>query len=183
MVKSIRIFRTIHRSTGILLFFFFFIIGITSAFLGWKKHSDWLQLPTQQGNSAALEDWLPLSRLEAAAVDHLKRAQPGLMDYSVERLDARPDKGIVKIVFNKGYWEVQVDASDGEILGLSRRRADFIEHLHDGSIVDQFLGISKGWFKLVYTTITGIALVLFTVTGFWLWMGPRILRSTARQKH
>lgn len=182
LVKTIRLFRTIHRSTGILLFVFFFVIGITSALLGWKKHSDWLQLPTQQGNAASLKDWLPLALLEAKAMDHLKRQQPGLSDYSVERIDARPDKGIAKIVFNQGFWEVQVDAASGEVLGLSRRRADFIEHLHDGSIIDQWLGISKGWFKLVYTTVTGIALVLFTITGFWLWMGPRILRKTARQK-
>ncbi len=35
--KTLRIVRKIHRTTGVFLFIFFFIIGITGLLLGWKK--------------------------------------------------------------------------------------------------------------------------------------------------
>jgi hypothetical protein len=33
----------------------------------------------------------------------------GQGDNSIDRLDLRPDKGIIKVLFTKGYWELQVD--------------------------------------------------------------------------
>jgi len=35
--KILRLFRKIHRTTGALLFVFFFIVSITGFLLGWKK--------------------------------------------------------------------------------------------------------------------------------------------------
>jgi uncharacterized iron-regulated membrane protein len=35
---------------------------------------------------------------------------------------------------------------------------------------------SGDWIKLIYNTIMGLALILFTVTGFWLWYGPKRMR-------
>ncbi|MEJ2005854.1 MAG: hypothetical protein P8X57_13055 [Cyclobacteriaceae bacterium] len=57
------------------------------------------------------------------------------------------------------------------------RRSDFIENLHDGSIVDNIANIPGGYFKLFYTTLTGLALLTFTITGFWLWYGPKHMRK------
>ncbi len=38
---------------------------------------------------------------------------------------------------------------------------------------------TNGQIKFLYTTITGIALLLFTVTGFWLWYGPKRIKRKA----
>lgn len=35
--KTLRIFRKVHRTTGALLFVFFFVVAITGLLLGWKK--------------------------------------------------------------------------------------------------------------------------------------------------
>jgi hypothetical protein len=75
------------------------------------------------------------------------------------------------------YWALQLDGATGALLHIERRRSDFIENLHDGSLVDKLLGISGGWFKVFYSTTLGLALMLFTITGFWLWYGPKRMRN------
>lgn len=94
----------------------------------------------------------------------------------IDRMDARPGKGIVKILFKPRDLEVQLDATTGGTLSVGRRHSDWIERLHDGSMVDDWLGIPNGIFKVFYNTLMGTALVIFTVTGFWLWYGPRRMR-------
>jgi len=91
----------------------------------------------------------------------------------------RPSKGIAKFVFKEHYWELQLDATTAEVLQISRRNSDIIENIHDGSIVDRFLGIEGGWFKLFYTSVLGIALLTFSITGFWLWYGPKRMKESA----
>ena len=65
----------------------------------------------------------------------------------------------------------------GELLHIEKRRSDFIEKVHDGSILDYYFKTGKEPFKLVYTTVMGLALLIFTVTGFWLWYGPKRMRK------
>ncbi len=95
-------------------------------------------------------------------------------------MDIRPDKGSVKFLFTGGYWEVQLDGATGELLHMGVRYSDFIENIHDGTIIDRLLGIRSGLFKLVYTNLMGIALLTFTLTGFWLWYGPKRMRRSKR---
>lgn len=167
--KILRGTRSIHRWSGITLFVFFFIIGITSVLLGWKKQSDYLQPSTGRGSSTELSEWLPADRLlllaQAALADSLGP------DYSTEidRIDYRPGKGSIKFLFDGHFQEVQLDGATGRLLGIGTRRSDWIESLHDGSI----LGDTT---KVVYSTIMGIATLVFTVSGFWLWYGPKRMR-------
>jgi hypothetical protein len=88
----------------------------------------------------------------------------------IDRMDVRPDKGMIKVLFKEGYWEVQIDGANGKVLSVAQRHADWIEHIHDGSI------ISEG-FKLIYTNYIGLGLLLLSITGFWLWYGPRKIRK------
>ena len=85
--------------------------------------------------------------------------------------------GQVKFTFKEHYYGLQIDAMTGNILKVERRNADIIEQIHDGSMVDKYLGIKDGWFKLFYTTVMGLGLITFTVTGFWLWYGPKRMKS------
>ncbi|HND16557.1 MAG TPA: PepSY domain-containing protein, partial [Saprospiraceae bacterium] len=106
-----------------------------------------------------------------------KEVSPGL-SLKLNRIDVRKDKGTVKFVFDEHYWGIQLDGATGGLLHVEQRRADFLEQIHDGSILDHYLGTSNGQIKLVYTTIMGLALLIFTVTGFWLWYGPKRMRKT-----
>ncbi|NJB86938.1 putative iron-regulated membrane protein [Lewinella marina] len=167
--RILRQTRRIHRWSGITLFVFFFVIGVTSVLLGWKKDSSYIMPATARGSSTELAEWLPTAEL-------LQRAQVTLSDSlgpayttTIDRIDYRPDKGSLKFLFKDHYGEVQLDGATGAVLSVGIRRADFIEQIHDGSIVSDL-------FKLIYSTVMGLATIVFTVSGFWLWYGPRRMR-------
>ena len=67
-------------------------------------------------------------------------------------------------------------AGKADILKVESRNSDLIEHIHDGSWFDRTFGLSSGIFKLIYTSLCGIGLIVFTVSGFWLWYGPKLIR-------
>lgn len=167
LVHRIRQFRSLHHWVGIFIVLFMIFSSVTGLLLGWKKQVDLLQPPTQQGGSTDVADWVSYEQVVRAAhraLDSVRHEQVG-----IERIDARPDKGIIKVVY-LNYWEVQVDGKTGKALSVAPRHADWIEHLHDGSI------ISEG-FKLFYTNYIGWGLLVMSVTGFWLWYGPRRIRA------
>lgn len=175
--KILRIFRKVHRTTGALLFIFFFFISLTGLLLGWKKHSGGAILPESHiGTSTDLKDWLPLDSLHGKAVSILHESISPDLSPELERIDVRKDKGMVKFVFVDHFWGVQLDGATGELLHIERRRSDFIENIHDGSILDYYFETDGEWIKLVYTTIMGLSLLTFTITGFWLWYGPKVMR-------
>jgi uncharacterized iron-regulated membrane protein len=171
----LRRIRPIHRLFGISLAAFMLVISVTGMFLGWKKDADWLQPPSQRGTMVDLDAWLPLADLLAIAeLALLHRLQlEDHADLPVDRMDVRPDRGIVKVRFETGFWEVQVDGVTGSVLSLGRRHADWIEMIHDGSIISDR-------FKFWYMTVAGAGLVAILVSGWWLWHGPRRIRPNQR---
>jgi hypothetical protein len=178
--KLLRTFRKIHRTTGAFLFVFFFIVSITGLLLGWKKHSGGLILPkSYQGTTSDLKDWLPLDSLQTVALNILRDSLPPGLSEELDRLDIRQDKGIIKFVFTDHFYEIQLDGATGQLLQIAVRRSDYIEKIHDGSLLDYYLGTGNGEIKVVYTTIMGLALLTFTITGFWLWYGPKRMRKAA----
>lgn len=179
--KLLRVFRKVHRITGAFLFLFFFIIGISGILLGWKSNSNGMILPTsQQGSSTELAHWLPIDELHKKAIHILKDSVNANLAADLDRIDVRKDKGMVKFVFEKHLWEIQLDGATGELLQIGRRNSDFIENIHDGTIIDELTNNSLNLFKLFYTSIMGLALLLFTITGFWLWYGPKRMKRKRR---
>ena len=175
--KVLRFVRKIHRYTGVFLFVFFFVIGFTGLLLGWKKNSGGYLTPeSKQGVAKNFEDWLPIDTLYSIAANHIIKAYGTNADVSLDRIDIKYGKGMANFIFEKNYRAVQVDGVTGEVLSLDRRRADFIENIHDGMIIDKLLINKSQPFKLVYTSIMGLALLTFTITGFWLWYGPKRMR-------
>lgn len=175
--KILRTVRKLHRTTGVLLFVFFFIIAVTGLLLGWKKHSGGILLSdTRNGSSTDFHNWLSLDSLHKNAIGYLRDSVSADLSASLDRVDVRKHKGTVKFVFEKHFTGLQLDGSTGELLLVEKRRSDYIEKLHDGSILDFYFQTGNGLIKLIYTTIMGLALLLFTITGFWLWYGPRRMR-------
>jgi uncharacterized iron-regulated membrane protein len=178
----INLFRRIHRDTTVFLFLFFFIISVSGVLLGWKKNSGGYLLPeTRQGTSSDLSAWLPLDSLIKNAEQYLHDSISPDLSSDPERIDIRKDKGVIKLIYSDHFYEVQLDGVSGELLQIKKRRSDFIEKIHDGSIIDYYLNTGSNVFKLIYTSLMGISLLLFTVTGFWLWYGPKRMKA-ARNK-
>ena len=176
--KLLRTSRKVHRTTGALLFVFFFFISVTGLLLGWKKHSDgFLLSKSYNGTSKDLKDWLPIDSLYQNACIILHDSIAADLSLDLDRIDIRKDKGMVKFVFTDHFWGIQLDGATGRLLHIERRRSDFIEKIHDGSILDYYFETTNGQIKLVYTSIMGLALFTFTLTGFWLWYGPKRMRK------
>ncbi len=149
------------------------ITSITGVMLGWKKNVEVLQPATQKGTSLLLADWVSFDNVAlaaSAAVDSVTGEK-----IEIDRMDVRPDKGIIKVTFKEGYWEAQVDGASGTVLSVAQRHADWIEHIHDGSIFSEL-------FKIIYTNYIGLGLLFLSITGFWLWYGPRAIRKAKEVK-
>lgn len=174
-IKSLRQYRHWHRLVGTSLAIFFVISALTGILLALKKDIDVLQPPSQKGQSKELADWLPVQLIAERATLALQEARPELSSHAIDRLDFRPSKGMVKVLFEKGYWEVQVDGSSGEVLSIARRHSDWIEALHDGSIVSDT-------FKLISMHAIGLGLLVLVGSGLWLWYGPRLIRKIKKRR-
>lgn len=169
LVKAVRQFRSLHRYVGVGISVFILITSVTGIFLGWKKNSDTLQPPTIEGASSDLRQWKSFAEISKAALSGMdSTGNPG---NEIDRMDVRPDKGIIKVLLKKGYWEVQVDGQTGKVLSVAQRHSDWIEHIHDGSIVNDV-------FKLAYTNILGIGLFVLAASGLWVWYGPKVIRKS-----
>ncbi len=168
LVHRLRQFRTWHHWVGISVVLFMLITSITGVLLGWKKNVEVLQPATLKGETTNLNEWISFDKV-ALAASHAVDSVVG-RSMEIDRMDVRPDKGMIKVLFKEGYWEVQIDGANGKVLSVAQRHADWIEHIHDGSI------ISEG-FKLIYTNYIGLGLLLLSITGFWLLYGPRKIRK------
>lgn len=169
--KILRFCRKVHRISGIVLCLFIVLLSISGLLLGWKKHSNgYLLAKSQKGISTNLKDWLPLDSLHTKALHYLHTQIPHVEEIHISRIDVQPQKGMIKFIAEKHFWGVQIDATTGHLLQIERRRADFLERIHDGSI----LGTVS---KLIYTSLMGISMLVFCLTGFWLWLGPKRMRK------
>ena len=94
--RIIRLFRKIHRTMGAYLFVLFFVVSITGLLLGWKKNSNGIIYPiSENGVSSDVKDWLPLDSLQTIAFQSLQNSIDKDINLDLQRIDARPEKGII----------------------------------------------------------------------------------------
>jgi hypothetical protein len=180
--RWIRWFRWLHRKIAIFLFVFFLVMSVTGILLGIKKQSG-LLAPTQQGVSKDMGTWLSLDSLHRNAIVFLRDSVSADLSPELDRIDVRPDKGIVKFTFKDHFKGLQLDGTTGQLLSVETRKSDFIEKIHDGSILDKVFGTGGDQAKLAYTITMGICLFMLVLSGIWLWWGPKILRKKRRETH
>jgi hypothetical protein len=160
------------------MFIILLIVSISGLILGWKKQSQGAILPlTLHGSNVNPESWLTYGELHSIAISELARFRPEIKSFELERIDARPDHGIVKFLFKDHFWEIQLDATTGENLQIAYRYSDLLESIHDGSILDTFFQTEQDILKVIYTSLVGLSLFTFCITGFWLYYGPKFMRK------
>jgi len=135
LVRSLRKLRKLHRFLGLSVAVFLLISALTGILLALKKDVNLIQPPTQKSQVDQSNPWLDVLELSSIAERALINAYPDQSDNSVDRIDVRPSKGIAKVLFENGYWEAQIDGRSGEVLSIAKRHSDWIEALHDGSII------------------------------------------------
>ena len=178
--RWLRAFRKVHRITGLTLVVFILIISSTGILLGWKKHSAGLILSkSYTGTSTDLKKWLSLDSLHTNACKILLDSISPELSTELHRIDIRKESGMAKFVFKHHFTAIQLDGATGELLHIEVRRSDFIEEVHDGSILDRYLKTGNQQIKLIYTSMMGLALLLFSITGFWLWYGRKRMQRNS----
>ena len=176
IAQRTRLYRKLHKWAALPLFLFMFLIGGTGLLLGWKKQANLLP-KTARGATDNARQWISLDSIQAVARQYAVAHQ--LTD-EIDRIDVRPQKGIAKIVFTQHFTELQIDCANAEILSVNTRASDFIEKLHDGSILDYWIGADGEHVKLTYTTAASLGLLLLSFSGFWLWYNPIRIRRQKR---
>lgn len=174
IVKALRKFRVLHRWFGICLAAFLLISAATGILLSLKKNFDILQPATQKGQSKELSTWKSLEELQAAAYQAALAENPATQNV-IARMDVRPDKGVVKVIFEEDNLEIQLDGTTSEVLSVASRWSDWIESLHDGSIISDL-------FKLVSMNVLGWGLIFMIISGFLLWYGPKRIRKLRKKR-
>lgn len=176
-VRATRTYRKIHKWLAVPLFLFMFLFGTTGFLLGWKKQTNLLP-PTQKGVQIQADKWLTIDSLQQIAIlfteDSLNRSA------IIDRIDIRPQKGIAKFIFEGHFTELQIDCASGEVLSVGQKTSDIIEKIHDGSIIDYFIKVDQDPFKLAYTTMASLGLVLLSISGFWMWYNPKRIKKMKR---
>ena len=163
--RAPRVNRKLHRIGAIVAALPLIVVIASGLLLQLKKHWTWVQPSTVRGSSSALEiSWDEILE-RARSIPEAK-----VVEWSdVDRLDVRPSKGMLKLRA-KSRWEIQIDASTGEILQASYRRSDLIESIHDGS----FFG--GDWTKLWIFLPAAILLLGLWISGVYLWLLPYLMR-------
>ena len=166
-----RIFRQVHYWISLPLLVTIFVIAATGTLLALKKDFAALQPPTRSGAAPGKLD-RPISDLIAAVSSVPGHA--GTRWEDVERIDVRPGEGVAKIILHS-RTEVQVDLATAQVLQVGYRTSDFIETIHDFSLLG-------GWAKYLFSFGSGIVLLIMAATGAYLFLLPILAKRRKRAK-
>jgi uncharacterized iron-regulated membrane protein len=166
-------FRKVNRSThkwaSIIVAIPVLIIIVTGILLLIKKEFSYLQPASQSGVSNVPSISFDVILQQAKSVEE---AQVESWD-SIDRLDVRPSKGIIKIRTNS-QWEIQLDSETAEILHVAYRRSDTIEQIHDGTYWQKNANL---WLSLP----VAITLLMISIKGLFLFFYPYYKRFQKRE--
>jgi len=156
--------RKIHKWGSIIVTLPLLIVVISGILLLVRKEFSYIQPATQHGS--AITPSLSFEQI-LEKVQSVSQAQIHTWQ-DIDRIDVRPSKGVIKIRANS-QWEIQLDASTGDILQVAYRRSDFIESLHDGTF---FHDRANLWLMLP----SSIVLLTLLITGVYLFFIPYLRR-------
>ncbi|NTS76669.1 PepSY domain-containing protein [Catenovulum sp. SM1970] len=157
--------RFIHKWISIAIALPLLLVLVTGILLLVKKQFDFIQPATAKGQfkqpSLSFEQILTTAQsIEIAEIDSWQ---------DVDRLDVRPNKGVIKIRSNNSV-EIQIDATTNQVLNVAPRRSDFIESLHDATFFQRSANL---WLML---PVAFLSLVLL-VTGIIVFLQPYLKKK------
>ena len=167
----------VHLWLGVVSTIALIAIAITGILLNHKRGlglmPDVEHAPTGEFTAA-----LPIERIAYAALLAAPPAVRGdwkegdAVDISlIDRMDVRPRSGFAKVrLRDKASTEMTVDINSGTVLHTGRRGDVFLEKLHSGEI---FGGLPF----VILSDIAAVALVATLITGYWLWLVPKLSRD------
>jgi len=164
----------IHLWLGVLVTVALVSISITGILLNHKRGLG-LMPDVAHEPTAPFEQSIHVERMARAALEAVPKQARG--DWTpgdpvntglIDRMDVRPRDGFVKVrLRDEASTEITVDIATGKVLHVGRRGDAFLEKLHSG---EAFGG--SAW--VILSDIAAVALLLTLITGYWLWLAPRL---------
>lgn len=162
-----------HRKIGLILIFFVIFVSFTGFLLGVKDEFGF-KPKTNFVETSTINEWISLIQLDSISKDYVYNQLK--LDTIIDRIDYRPSKGIVKVLFKSHFTELQINVQTGDILSVSRRFDTIIEKLHDGSIFD-FYFTNSNISKIIYTLLLSFGIMFVAISGFLLWYYPKKIKK------
>lgn len=167
----------IHLWLGVLATVGLIAISITGILLNHKRGLG-LMPDVPHEPTAPFDRAISLERMAYAALAAAPQASRGEWTPNdpvdiglIDRMDVRPRNGFVKVrLRDKASTEMTVDIASGRVVHVGRRGDVFLEKLHSG---EAFGGLPF----VILSDIAAVALVLTLVTGYWLWLVPKLSRG------
>ncbi len=176
LAKSARWYRKTHSVVATSLLLFIVVMSATGLLLAWKDQLGFKPSTERVvSNNRAL---ISLNEIEQNAIKYIDSLQ---LSNQINRIDYRPGKGIAKVRFENHFTELQIDCYTGKVVSEKTRTADFIEMIHDGSIVDYLLNLEIKPLKLFYSTVIGLGLLFISFSGFILWLKPKQIKKNKKR--
>jgi hypothetical protein len=170
----------VHLWLGVLVTVALVAISVTGVLLNHKRGlglmPDVPSVPTASFATSVSLEAMARAALEAAPPESRGEWKSGdPVDITlIDRMDVRPRNGYVKVRFrDKASMEATVDIATGKVVHVGRRGDVFLEKLHSG---EAFGGLQ--W--VILSDIAAVALVITLITGYWLWLAPRLVRSQSK---
>lgn len=164
----------VHLWLGVLVTIALVAIAVTGILLNHKRGLGLMPEVEHEASgpfaSAVSLEQLALAALEAAPPESRGSWKSGdPVDISlIDRMDVRPRDGFVKVrLRDKASMEMTVDLASGRVIHTGRRGDVFLEKLHSGEIFG-------GQPFVILSDIAAVALVLTLITGYWLWLAPKL---------
>ena len=160
-----------HLWLGVVFTIVLLVVSVTGILLNHKRGLG-LMPDVPHEATAPFAGALPLDSLARLA---LAAAGPagGTAERHVDRMDVRPRDGSVKVrLRDAGSTEVTVDVATGRVLHVGRRGDVFLERLHSGE--------AFGGRGVLLSDAAAVALTITLITGYWLWLAPKLRRARAR---
>ena len=152
----------VHLWLGVLFTAVLLVLSVTGILLNHKVPLG-LMPDVSHEPTAEFADALPLTDLARRA---LEAAGESGGVASIDRMDVRPRRGLVKVrLRDPESTEVTLDIATGSVLHIGARGDVFLERLHSGE------ALGEGWVLL--SDAGAIALIVLLVSGYWLWLWPR----------
>jgi hypothetical protein len=162
--------RKSHRWGALIVALPFLIVLVTGLLLQLKKEWHFVQPPTQKGTP-----WALAISFETILANSQTVPEASIKSWEdIERLDIRPDKGIIKVQA-KNHYEIQLDSQNGKVLQVAYRNSDWLEAMHDGS---WFHDLAKLW---IFFPSAVIVLVLW-ISGMYLFFLPWAVKMAKKSK-
>jgi uncharacterized iron-regulated membrane protein len=171
-----RVFRAVwllHRWLGLCAGLVLLLTAGTGFLLLLKKDAAWLQPAVVRGVPGPVERLQPLPAVYAAVF------ALGLPEFRSEadiaRIDFRPAQRVHKVVSVHGDLEVQVCATTLATSGPAVRRSDWLERLHDGSAIGDWM---HGWVM----PAVAVVLLFLAGSGYVMWGWPKLQKARQRAR-